>query len=96
MSRAALRRGAPAPHFGGFSCYGAQAIGVRAPEVMALGLGSWDSQLESTGSVVVAYRLSCSQTCGIFLNQGLNQDPWHWQADSFIYCATGEVPSLGF
>ena len=55
MSRAALRRGAPASRCGGFSCYGVQALGVRAPEVVALGFGSWDSQLWSTGSVVVAY-----------------------------------------
>ena len=29
----------------------------------------------STGSVVVAHRLSCSVACGIFLDWGLNQCP---------------------
>ena len=33
-------------------------------------------------SVAVAQRLSCSATCGIFLHQGLNLCPLHWQADS--------------
>ena len=35
-----------------------------------------------TGSVVVAHRLSCSVACGIFLDQGLNPCPLHWQVDS--------------
>ena len=38
--------------------------------------------LQSTGSVVVAHQLSCSVACGIFLDQGLNPCPLHWQADS--------------
>ena len=38
--------------------------------------------LQSTGSVVVAHGLSCSVACGIFLDQGLNPCPLHWQADS--------------
>ena len=37
--------------------------------------------LQSTGSVVVAHRLSCSVTCGIFLDQGQNPCLSHWQAD---------------
>ena len=40
-------------------------------------LGLW-----SAGSVVVAYRLSCSLACGIFLDQGLNPCLLNWQADS--------------
>ena len=28
---------------------------------------------------VVAHRLSCSEACGIFLGQGLNQCLLHWQ-----------------
>ena len=48
--------------------------------------GTWVSvvvacRLQSTGSVVVAHRLSCSVTCGIFLDQGSNPCPLHWQAD---------------
>ena len=48
---------------------------------------SWPLLLRSTGSrragsVVVAYRLSCSVACGIFPDQGSNPCPLHWQADS--------------
>ena len=39
-------------------------------------------RLQSTGSVVVAHRLSCSMACGIFLDQGLNLCLLHWQTDS--------------
>ena len=35
------------------------------------------------GSIVVAHRLSCCVACGIFLDQGLNLCPLHWQADSY-------------
>ena len=43
--------------------------------------------LRSTGSrhavsVVVARGLSCSLACGIFLHQGSNLCPLHWQVDS--------------
>jgi len=38
--------------------------------------------LSSTGSVVVAHGLSYSAACGIFLDQGSNPCPLHWQADS--------------
>ena len=43
--------------------------------------------LRSTGSrrassVVVAHGPSCSVACGIFLDQGSNPCPLHWQADS--------------
>ena len=34
------------------------------------------------GSVVVVHGLSCPAACGIFPDQGLNQCPLHWQADS--------------
>ena len=34
------------------------------------------------GSVVVVHGLSCPVACGIFLDQGLNLWPLHWQADS--------------
>ena len=36
----------------------------------------------SAGSVVVAHGPSCSAACGIFLDQGSNPCPLHWQADS--------------
>ena len=78
-SRARERRlsscGARASHCSGFSCCGAQALGTRASVVVAWGL-------ESTGSVVVVHGLSCSTACGIFLDQGSNLCPLHWQSDS--------------
>ena len=38
-------------------------------------LGTW-------ASVVVAHGLSCSAACGIFLDEGSNPCPLHWQMDS--------------
>jgi len=38
--------------------------------------------LQSTGSMAVTHRLSCSTACGVFLDQGLNPCLLHWQADS--------------
>ena len=42
----------------------------------------WLLLLWSMGSVVVAHGLSRSVACGIFPDQGSNQCPLHWQADS--------------
>ena len=59
--------------------------------VVALGLcscGSWGPrmcrlwQLCRVGSVVV-YELSCPAACRIFLDQGSNLCPLHWQADFY-------------
>ena len=38
--------------------------------------------LGAQASVVVAHGLSCSQVDRIFLDQGLNPCPLHWQAES--------------
>ena len=38
--------------------------------------------LQGAGSVVVVCRLSCSEACELFLDQGSNLCLWHWQADS--------------
>ena len=48
--------------------------------------GAWASVVvahrpQSAGSVPVAYGLSCSAACGIFLDQGLNPCPLCWQVD---------------
>ena len=72
---ATLHCGARASHCSGFSCGGARALGARASVVVVRGL-------QSTGSVVVAHRLSCSTAREIFPDQGLNPCPLHWQADS--------------
>ena len=45
-------------------------------------IGTW-------ASVVVAHGPSCSATCGIFLDQGSNLCPLHWQADSYPLCHQG-------
>ena len=34
------------------------------------------------GSVVAAHGLSCPAACGLFLDQGSNRCPLHWQVDS--------------
>ena len=54
---------------------GLQQLGHSGSVVVARGL-------QSAGSVVVAHGLSCSAACGIFLDQGSNPHPLHWQADS--------------
>ena len=41
----------------------------------------WLLLFQSTGSIVGAQEL-CSQACGIFLDQGSNPSPLHWQVDS--------------
>ena len=38
--------------------------------------------LRNMASGVVAHGFSCPMACGIFLDQGLNPYPLHWQADS--------------
>ena len=58
-----------------FSCRRERALGARASVVVACGF-------QSTGSVAVAHGLSCSAVCGIFLEQGSNPCPLHWQAGS--------------
>ena len=48
-------------------------------------MGSRRAGFSSCGtwaSVVVVHGLSCSAACGIFLDQGSNPCPLHWQADS--------------
>ena len=39
--------------------------------------------LGAQASVLVAYGLSCSAACGIFLEGDLNPCALHWQADSY-------------
>ena len=45
--------------------------------------------LQSTGSVVMAHRLSCSMACGVFPHQGQNPCLLHWQADSLLLSHQG-------
>ena len=46
------------------------------------------------GSVAVAYRLSCPMAGGVFLDQGLNLCPLHWQAGSQPLDHQGSPSSL--
>ena len=41
-----------------------------------------EHRLQSTGSIDVVERLSCSKACGIFLDEGWNPCLLHWQADT--------------
>ena len=43
---------------------------------------TWLLLLQSTGSMVVVHRLSCSAACGIFLDQGSNPCLLYWQEDA--------------
>ena len=52
-----------------------------------------DLSLESTGLVIGAHSLSCSETCEIFPDQGLNPCLLHWQADSSLLSHQGS-PSI--
>ena len=68
---ASLCCSAQASHFGDCSCRGA---GLQGAQVQ------W---LQYTGSGVVGHRLSCSEACGVFPDQGSNPCALHWQADSY-------------
>ena len=62
--------------------------GVRASHCGGLPhCGAW--ALGARAPAVVAHRPSCSAACGIFLDQGPNPCPLHWQADSQPLCHQG-------
>ena len=71
-----------ASHRGGFSYCRAQTLGAQAAVAAVRGSLGAALGLGSAGSVVVVHTLSCSSACGIFLDQGSNPGPLHWQADS--------------
>ena len=48
--------------------------------------------LESTDSIVVAQRVSCSMACGIFPYQGSNPCLLYWQVDSLPPSHQGSLP----
>ena len=75
VSGVALQEQRAASHCGGFPCCRAQALGAVGSVVATPGF--W-----STGSVVVAPRLSCPTVCGVFLDQGSNPCLLRWQAVS--------------
>ena len=65
-------------HYGGSSCYGAQALGRTGPR----GSVAVVPRFQSTGSLVTVHGLSCFSASGIFPDQDLNLCLLHWQADS--------------
>ena len=54
----------------------------------------WLMLLWSKVSVVVAHRLSCPSACGIFLDEGWNPCPLHWQVDSYPLLHQGSSRKL--
>ena len=78
-------------HFGGFSRYGALAVGRVGFVLAARGLCSCGFQaLEHRLKIVVVHRLSCSSACGIFPEQGSNLCFLHWQVDSLPLSYQGQ------
>ena len=53
---------------------------LRSTGSRCAGFSSCGSWAKSAGSIVVAHGPSCSVACGIFLDQGSNPCPLHWQA----------------
>ena len=72
--------------------HGLQAHGLR--QLQHLGSVVVARGLQSAGSVVVVHGLSCSVACEIFLDQGSNPCPLHWQADSQPLCHQGSPIQL--
>ena len=75
----------PAPHCSGFSCCRACASRVhRLQWLWHMGsvVAAVVPGLQSTSSTVVAHGLSCSETCGVFPDQGSNLCLLHWQAET--------------
>ena len=49
---------------------------------MGFSLVAGHELLTAGASLVEEHRLSCPAACGVFLDQGSNPHPLHWQADS--------------
>ena len=63
---ATLHCGMRASHCGGFSCWGAWALGSWASVAAACGLLGTGASIVAAGSVIMAPGLSCLVACGIF------------------------------
>ena len=67
----------------GLCCFAWPSLVVISASFHCGGFSYCEAQaLEAQASAAVAHRLSCSVACGIFLGQGSNLCPLHWQADS--------------
>ena len=67
-----------------------QALGLQ--EFWHVGSTVSTPRLQGTASIVGAHRLSCSPTCGMFLDQGSNPCLLHWQSDSLSPSHQGSEP----
>ena len=67
-----------------------QALGLQ--EFRHVGSTVSTPRLQGTASIVGAHRLSCSPTCGMFLDQGSNPCLLHWQSDSLSPSHQGSEP----
>ena len=74
--------------WGLLSSCGVQALLMAASSLVA------EHGLESSGSVVVAHRLSCSVAYGNFTDRESNAYLLHWQADSLPLSCQGSPPFL--
>ena len=79
------RFNALASHCGGFSCCRAQARGLAGFSSCSM----WAQYLWHTGLVAPV-------ACGIFLDQGSNPCPLHWQVDSYPLYHQGTLREIFF
>ena len=78
-----------ASHWGGFSCFEAQALSTAALAAVAHGLNSRNSW------TLDCWLGSCGTWAfGIFLHQGSNPCLLHWQADSLPLSHQGNLQSI--
>ena len=81
--RGSSGRYAQASDCGAFSCCGAQALGAGLQQVQLRAHHWWLSGPGAQASAVVACRFSWLRSMWtLFLEQGSNPCPLHWQADS--------------
>ena len=89
--------GASASHCSGFSCCRAWALGVRTSAVAACGLKiAAACGLQSTGSVVVAHRLTCPAACGILVPPPGMEPASSALQGGFLHWTSREIPRLDF
>ena len=69
---------------------------MQVSVVVACGLVVEAPGLQSAGSIVAVHRLSCSEACGVCLDQGSDLCPLHWQVDSLPLDHQGRPPLLKF
>ena len=86
VSRGYSSCGAQISYYRSFFCCRAQALGMWASIAVV-------PRLQSTGSIVVAHRLSSYTACGILPDQGSNPCLLLWQVDSLPLSQQGSPPT---